>query len=89
MSDQHAHEAVAAFSRSVGGQQKVELRGLAPAELAIALDALAMAEDQDRNTYVVAVLEAHVRRQLAKASLVTRALRGNPLLLEVSGGTSE
>lgn len=82
-------EAIAAFSRAAGGHQKVELRGLAPAELATALDALALAEDQDRNTYVVAVLEAHVRRQLAKASLVTRALRGNPLLAEAAGGSAE
>lgn len=78
------------FSRSSGnGQQKVELRGLAPAELAAALDALALAEDQDRNSYVVAVLDRHVRQQLAKASLVTRALRGNPLLADAAGGHAE
>lgn len=84
------HQQEPVFSRaSSGGNNKVELRGLAPAELATALDALALAEDVDRNTYVVGVLEAHVRRQLAKASLVTRVLRGNPLLAEAPGGSVE
>lgn len=78
------------FSRASGnGQQKVELRGLAPAELATALDALALSQEKDRNSYVVEVLERHVRRELAKASLVTRVLRGNPLLAEASGGLPE
>lgn len=83
-------EEIPMFSRASGnGQQKVELRGLAPAELATALDALALSQEKDRNSYVVEVLERHVRRQLAKASLVTRVLRGNPLLGDVSGGTTE
>lgn len=77
------------FSRSGTALQKVELRGLAPAELATALDALALSENQDRNSYVVAVLELHVREALRKASLVTRVLRGNPLLSAVDGGAPE
>jgi hypothetical protein len=77
------------FARSQGGPEKVELRGLAPAELANALDALALSEGQDRNSYVVSVLHVHVREQLRKASLLHRTLRGNPLLAESAGGTSE
>lgn len=78
------------FSRSLSSDhQKVELRGMAPASLAAALDALAMAEDQDRNAYVVKVLEVHVREQLRKASLLNRVLRGNPLLADVEGGHAE
>lgn len=68
--------------------EKVELRGLAPAELAQALDALAMSEGQDRNSYVVKVLESHVRGELRRASLISRVLRGNPLLEEAEGGRS-
>lgn len=79
------------FSRSSSGgtHEKVELRGMAPASLAAALDALAMAEQQDRNAYVVKVLEGHVREQLRKASLLNRVLRGNPLMADADGGLAE
>lgn len=78
------------FARAAtGGSDKVELRGLAPAELAQALDALALAEGLDRNSYVVSVLDAHVREQLRKASLLNRVLRGNALLSEANGGGAE
>lgn len=76
-------------SNAHGDHQKVELRGMAPASLAAALDALAMAEDQDRNAYVVKVLEGHVREQLHKASLLNRVLRGNAYLTEAHGGSAE
>lgn len=76
-----------AFSRDLG--HKVELRGLAPAELADALDALAMARGLDRHGYILSVLDAHVRRELHTVSVVTRALRGNPLLTEAGGSRSE
>lgn len=65
--------------------QKIELRGLCSQELASALDAIAMSRSMDRNTYVVQVLEAEVKRVLHEASVVNRALAGNPLLLEASG----
>lgn len=61
---------------------KTELRGLCPAHLAQALDAIAMARGMDRNTYVVAVLEAEVKRVAHEASLLARMLRGNPYLTE-------
>lgn len=78
------------FSRANGDPHaKVELRGLAPADLATALDALALSENQDRNSYVVAVLHVHVREQLRKASLLHRTLRGNPMLAEADGGSAE
>jgi hypothetical protein len=65
--------------------QRVELRGLCNPELATALDAIAMSRGMDRNTYVVEVLERDVRRVLHEASVINRALRGNPLLEEVVG----
>lgn len=77
------------FSRTGCSSEKVELRGLAPAELAQALDALAMADGKDRNAYVVDVLHSHVREELRKTSLRFRMLRGNPLFSEAEGGRSE
>jgi hypothetical protein len=65
--------------------QRVELRGLCSPELASALDAIAMSRGMDRNAYVVQVLEADVKRVLHESSVINRALRGNPLLLEVIG----
>jgi hypothetical protein len=42
---------------------KTELRGLVPAHLAAALDAIAMAaRGMDRHSYVTAVLDAEVKR---------------------------
>lgn len=73
----------AQFARDDG---KVELRGLAPAELAQALDALACAEGTDRNAYVVAILEAHVKSECHKAMVRYRMLKGNPLMMEAGGG---
>lgn len=57
-----------------------ELRGLAPADLVRALDAIALAKGQDRNQYVVEVLDAHVRSYLAEISVVAQMLKGNSLL---------
>ena len=57
-----------------------ELRADAPADIVRALDALALSHDQNRATYMVAVLEKHVRDELHRVSLVTNMLRGNPLL---------
>lgn len=61
---------------------KTELRGLAPAHLAQALDAIAMARGMDRNTFVIQVLEAEVKRIAHEASLISRVMRGNPYLTE-------
>ena len=66
-------------------QDRIELRGLCPVELAQALDAIAMAKGIDRNAYVVHVLASEVRRYLAEASVATRVLQGNPLLTEAQG----
>lgn len=62
--------------------EKVELRGLCPSDLAQALDALAHADGMDRNTYVVSVLDRHVRAEAHKTMLRHRMLRGNPYLTE-------
>jgi hypothetical protein len=61
---------------------KVELRGLAPAALAQALDALGLADGQDRNSYIVKILDAHVRAEVHKLTVRQRMLRGNPYLSE-------
>lgn len=68
---------------------KVELRGLCPAELAQALDALAHADGVDRNHYVNWVLEKHVRQEAHKTMVRHRMLRGNAYLVEASGGAAE
>lgn len=57
-----------------------ELRGQCPAHLATALDALAMAKGLDRNTFINQILDAHVKNVLREVTLITRTLRGNPLL---------
>ena len=61
---------------------KTELRGLCPSELAQALDAIAMSEGMDRNTYVVKVLDAEVRKVAHKQMMLARTLKGNPYLGE-------
>ena len=61
-----------------------ELRGLAPADLVRALDAIALAKGLDRNAYVNQVLELHVKSYLDELTVVTSMLRGNPLLPESS-----
>lgn len=72
--------------------EKTELRGMCPTALAEALDAIAMSEGKDRNTYVVEVLTSHVRSYLDQVSVVTNVLRGNPLYqdaLRNHGGASQ
>lgn len=69
--------------------EKVELRGLAPADLAQALDALAHADGVDRNTYVVQILDKHVRIEAHKTMVRHRMLRGNAYLVEAAGGDAE
>lgn len=66
-----------------------ELRGLAPADLVRALDAIALARGKDRNEYVVSVLEQHVRAYLAEMTVVASMLRGNTLLPDAARRTPE
>jgi hypothetical protein len=74
------------FSRTgCSHPNKTELRGLCPTELAQALDAIAMTKGLDRNAFVIQVLEAEVRRVLHDASVLHRALRGNPLMSDGNG----
>lgn len=68
---------------------KTELRGLCPVHVAAALDALAMTGNVDRNTYIVQVLEKHVRDELHRASVLMRVMRGNPLLVETERSQTE
>ena len=65
-----------------------ELRGLAPADLVRALDAIALAKGLDRNAYVNQVLELHVKAYINELNLVTSMLRGNPLASESSRSAS-
>lgn len=61
---------------------KTELRGLASSDLVQALDALAHSEGKDRNSYVNAVLDLHVKKKAHAAIILTRMLRGNAYLAE-------
>lgn len=76
------------FSRARTGNPppSMELRGMCPTHIVTALDALAMARGLDRTAYVNQVLGAHVEEEVHKASVLVRALRGNPLLSEDIGG---
>lgn len=69
--------------------EKVELRGLCPSDLAQALDALAHADGMDSNTYVVSVLDRHVRAEAHKTMLRFRMLKGNPYLTDPAGAEQE
>ena len=71
------------------GADVTELRGVVNADLAQALDAIAMAKGMNRHAYVVQVLEAEVKRVTHEASVIVRVLRGNPLATESSGGRPE
>lgn len=68
---------------------KTELRGLVPHDLAAALDGIAMAKGMDRHAYVVQVLDAEVKRVAHEAMVLHRVLRGNPYLTEPCGGNAE
>ena len=59
-----------------------ELRADAPSDMVRALDALALSHDQNRATYMVSVLERHVKQELHRVSIVNSMLRGNPLMPE-------
>lgn len=72
----------------MSGETK-ELRGLAPADLVRALDAIALAKGMDRNAYVNQVLESHVKSYLNELTLVVSMMRGNPLLPDASGSAKE
>jgi hypothetical protein len=82
MTDNNPEQHHTAYAR--GGNEKTELRGLAPADLVKALDAIALAKGLDRNAHVVNVLEAHVKSYLDEMTLVSSMMRGNPLLPEAS-----
>lgn len=59
-----------------------ELRGLAPADLVRALDAIALAKGLDRSVYINQLLDAHVRSYLSEVTMVNAMLSGNPLMSE-------
>ena len=64
-----------------------ELRADAPADLVRALDALALAHDLNRTTYMVQVLERHVALEIHRLNLLNSMLKGNPLLAELGRST--
>lgn len=68
----------------------LELRGPIAKALMQALDALAQLDgDKPRMVYVVEVLQLHVQKEVHRASVLTRMLRGNPLLAESVGPLPE
>ena len=62
-----------------------ELRGDAPTHLVAALDALALSNDMTRNAYVNDILARHVKKELHRVTVITRAMRGNPMLTDAPG----
>ena len=66
-----------------------ELRGDAPIDLVVALDALALAKDMTRNAYVVDVLLKHANKEIHRHIVEANALRGNPLLASLSRSRSD
>lgn len=68
---------------------KTELRGMVSSDLAVALDAIAMARGMDRHSYVVHVLESEVKKVAHEAMLLSRMLRGNPYMAEPCGKNTE
>jgi hypothetical protein len=66
-----------------------ELRGIVSADLAQALDAIALARNLNRHAFVVQVLEAEVKRIAHEQSVLTRTTRGNPYFVESEGGRKE
>lgn len=59
---------------------KTELRGMAPADLVAALDAIAISRDMDRTALVNQVLTKFVKQVGHEATLLMRMARGNALL---------
>lgn len=66
-----------------------ELRGIVTADLAQALDAIAMSRGMTRHAYVVQVLEHEVRKVAHEVMLLHRVLRGNTYMTECGGGKTE
>lgn len=60
--------------------EKTELRGMAPADLVAALDAIAISRDMDRTALVNQVLTRYVKQVGHEATLLMRMARGNALL---------
>ena len=67
-------------------QQLEEERGIPKDKT---LEAIAMAHDLERNALVIKLLVNDVHQILRKSSLIQRTMRGNPLLAESDGKSSE
>ena len=59
---------------------KTELRGMAPADLVAALDAIAISRDMDRTALVNQVLTKYVKQVAHEMNVLHRMARGNALL---------
>lgn len=75
------------FSRSKG--ETVELRMEIDVDLMRAFDACCLADDLTRTGTVKKLITEHVKKQVHKATLIERMMRGNPLLSEFSRNGSE
>ncbi len=69
--------------------EKLELRGMAPADLVSALDAIAVSRNTDRTALVNALLTVEVKRIAHEANLLVRMARGNALLSEAHDEVSQ
>lgn len=67
----------------------VELRGMVSRDLIEVLDAIAIARKKARIDVVVEVLQAFADERIHEATLIQRVTRGNPRLMDQSGGASE
>ena len=68
---------------------KTELRGDAPTELVMALDAIAQANGTNRTALVNRVLFQYVNKIAHKSMLIQRMSQGNALLSEPSAPQSD
>ena len=68
---------------------KAELRGLAPADLVAALDAIAVSRNMDRTTLVNKLLTISVQKIAHQSNVLQRMARGNALLSEPYGFASD
>ena len=69
--------------------EKQELRQLVSTPLLEALDAIALSEGTSRTVFIEKLLEERVMKDLHKASVLLRAMRGNPLLSEINGAVGD
>jgi hypothetical protein len=69
--------------------EKTEVRGLMATDLASFLDAAAMARRMDRNSLINKICLQWAELEAHRSNVLQRTCRGNPLLSESSGPTTD